>query len=254
MGFWTRLLGNSDDAGRIDARAAGMPAPRTGRIRQRAGEVPTLDCDPREAARALHLALLTAQELGFTPVREITVDDVDFAFYGGTEGFAVERLTALFRLGDEDGRPLFPRVFAFEPESINSNDAYALLLRDMAEAAGTTERFGEIHCDLHFGPDFADNPTGEMSYLRDGERVHHSIAVEGDFADPDVVRCLLEDVTPPGHRRVSTQDFSVHVWVVEEHAGRVQRIFAEEDAAGARRLATALDKRRRHRGAIPRKG
>ncbi len=249
MGFWNRLLGNTDTAGRIDARAAGTPAPRTGgRGRPEKGDAPALDCDPREAAQALHLALTTAEELGFTPLREIGVDDIDFTFYGGPEGFRAEQITALFRLRDETGRALFPRVFAFEPESINSNDAYAQLLTEMAVAAGTEERFDEIHCDLHFGPYFANDPVGEMSYLRDGTRVNHQIAVEGDFADPTVVRSLLEDATPPGHTRVSTEDFTVHVWVAREHAAALREIFTVEDAAGEHRLAADLDRRRRHPG------
>ncbi|AGF73002.1 hypothetical protein [Corynebacterium halotolerans] len=255
MGFWTRLLGTSDDAGRIDARAAGTPGPRTGRrIHSGSGADPALNCDPREAAQALHLALTAAEELGFTPVRDILVDDIDFAFYGGAEGFTAERITALLRLEDEEGRSLFPRVFTFESESINSNDAYAHLLRWMAEAAGTGERFEEVYCDLHFGPFFANHPTGELSYLRDGERVEHSIAVEGDFADPDVIRSLLKDATPPGHRWVATNDFSIHAWVPEELAATVERVFVAEDTAAGNRLAATLDQRRRHPGTSPRRG
>lgn len=132
----------------------------------------------------------------------------------------------------------------FDPECVNSNDTYALLLAEIADAAGTRDRFAEVHCDLHFGPDFADNPVGELSYLKDGQAVHIDIAVEGEWADPDVVRRLFEDATPAGHRWVSTGDYGVHVWVPEQHATEVARIFSTEDTAAEARIAGRLHEER----------
>ena len=239
MGFWHRLLGTGTDR-RIDARAVGTALPR----RWRTPEPTQLSCDPREAAQALLLALDNAADFGFHPTREITVDDIDFDFYNGPRGFRLEQLSALLRLSDDDGTPLFPRTLVFDPECVNSNDTYALLLAEIADAAGTRDRFAEVHCDLHFGPDFADNPVGELSYLKGGEAVHIDIAVEGDWADPDVVRQLFEDATPAGHRWVSTGDYGVHVWVPEQHATEVARIFATEDTAAEARIAGRLHEER----------
>ena len=246
MGFGNRILGHPGETGRLDSRAAGAPGPRTGR-RLRAGGG-ALNCDPREAAQALHMALAAARELGFTPLREITVDDIDFTFYGGADGFTAERISALFHLEDDSGALFFPRVFTFEAESIESNDAYAHLLRRMAEAAGTAEQFSEIHCDLHFGPHFAEDPVGELHYVCSGEKVRRSIAVEGDWADPDVIRKMLIDATPEGHRWVSTSDYSIHAWVPEEDAEALVRVFAQEDAAASERLYRQTEGRQRGRG------
>lgn len=246
MGFWNRILGHPGDAGRLDSRAAGVPGPRTGRHLRAGGG--GLNCDPREAAQALHMALAAARELGFTPHREITVDDIDFTFYGGVDGFTAERISALFHLEDDSGAPFFSRVFTFEAESIESNDAYAHLLRRMAEAAGTPRRFSDIHCDLHFGPHFAEDPVGELHYACNGEQVRHSIAVEGDWADPDVIRKMLIEVTPKGHRWVSTSDYSIHAWVPEKGAESLVRVFAQEDAAASERLHRQAGERQRDRG------
>lgn len=241
MGFWNRLLASSGVERIIDARAAGTPTPRHWRATE---EPEPLNCDPREAAQVLLLALDNAADLGFVPRREITVDDIDFNFYNGAAGFRLEHLSALLQLTEDDGTPLFPRSFLFDPECVESNDSYATLLRDIADAAGTRERFAEVHCDLHFGPGFADNPVGELSYLRDGEPVHLDVAVEGDWADPEVVRQLFEDATPDGHRWVSTGDFGIHVWVTDEHAAEVARLLASEDTAAEARLAGRLHQER----------
>lgn len=196
MGFWHRLLGTGTDR-RIDARAVGTALPR----RWRTPEPTQLSCDPREAAQALLLALDNAADFGFHPTREITVDDIDFDFYNGPRGFCLEQLSALLRLSDDDGTPLFPRALVFDP-------------------------------------------VGELSYLKGGEAVHIDIAVEGDWADPDVVHQLFEDATPEGHRWVSTGDYGVHVWVPEQHATEVARIFSTEDTAAEARIAGRLHEER----------
>lgn len=237
MGFWNRLLASSGVDRIIDARAAGSPTPRRWRTTD---EPEPLMCDPREAAQVLLLALDSAADLGFTPVREITVDDIDFNFYNGADGFRLEHLSALLQLTGDDGAPLFAQTFLFDPECVESNDTYARLLWEIADAAGTRDRFADVHCDLHFGPGFADNPVGEFSYLRDGERVHLDVAVEGDWADPEVVRQIFEDATPHGHRWVCTGDYGIHVWAHERHATEIARIFALEDAAAEARIAGHL--------------
>lgn len=243
MGFWNRLIGTSGAERIVDARAAGTPSPRRWGA---AEEHNMLCCDPRVAAQALLLAVNNAAEHGFEPKREITVDDVDFDYYNGADGFRLEHLNALLRLTEDDGTPLFPKTVHFDPECVDSNDTYSRLLEQITEAAGTTDRFSEIHCDLHFGPFFHNNPVGELDYLLDGAAVHHDIAVEGEWADPEVIRRLFQDATPEGHTWVATGDFAVHVWVPEERAEAVARIFASEDTAAEARLAGRLYEERHH--------
>ena len=243
MGFWNRLIGTSGAERIVDARAAGRAVPRHWYANERHGD---LCCDPRVAAQALHLATSDAAELGFVPRREITVDDVDFDFYNGPEGFRLEHLSALLRLTEDDGSPLFPHTVHFDPECVNSNDAYSRLLWQVAEAAGTEDRFSQVHCDLHFGPLFDRHPVGELSYVVEDRPVKLEIAVEGEWADPEVVRQIFQDATPEGHRWVATGDYAVHVWVPEERAEDIARIFATEDTAAEARLAGILYAERHH--------
>ncbi|QGU05092.1 hypothetical protein [Corynebacterium comes] len=243
MGFWNRLIGTSGAERIVDARAAGSPSPRHRRATDMHEE---LCCDPRVAAQALLLATDNAAELGLVPNREITVDDIDLDFYNGPDGFRLEHLSALLRLTEDDGTPLYPKTVHFDPECVNSNDAYSRLVWQVADAAGTTERFADVRCDLHFGPNFAKFPVGELHYRLDGEPVHHDVAVEGEWADPEVVRRIFQDATPEGHRWVATGDFAVHVWVPEEHADNIARIFASEDTAAEARLAGRFYEERHH--------
>ncbi|GAB2504830.1 hypothetical protein GCM10027031_10790 [Corynebacterium atrinae] len=183
------------------------------------------------------MALDRAAALSFTPTRDITIDDVDFDYYGGPQGFQAEFLTALLSLDEEDGTPLFPRVFFFDPEYIQSNDSSATLLWSIAEAASTRSSFSDVHCDLHFGPDFYDNPVGELHYRHHGEEVHHDVAVEGEWVDIDAITHVFIHATPEGHKWLTNNDFTLHVWAPEKHAPEVARILSEEDAAADHRLA-----------------
>lgn len=243
MGFWNRLIGTSGAERIVDARAAGSRTPRHWRADEKHAD---LCCDPRVAAQTLLMAMDNAAELGFVPRREITVDDIDFDFYNGAEGFRLEHLSALLRLQEDDGTPVFPRTVHFDPECVESNDAYVNLLWRVAEAAGSTDRFTQVHSDLHFGPFFSKQPVGELHYHLDGEPVRLDVAVEGEWADPEVVRQICKDATPEGHRWVATGDFAVHVWVPEERADEIARIFASEDTAAEARLAGLLYEERHH--------
>lgn len=233
MGFWNRFLGTSG-AEHNDNAAGGILFPRH---RRRHHPAHTSSCDPRLAAQVLHMGLDRAAAFGFTPIRDITIDDIDFDYYGGPQGFQAEFLTALLSLDDEDGAPLFPRVFLFDPEYIQSNDSYATLLRSIAQAATTDAAFSDVQCDLHFGPDFQDNPVGELHYRHHDNDVQLDVAVEGEWVDIDVARQLFIHATPEGHQWLSNHDFTLHIWVPENHAEEVARILSEEDTAADTRLA-----------------
>lgn len=227
MGFWRRLL-NRDSAGRTTS--PDKVRPRT----HIATPVEDLVEDPRERARALDSALSLAREFGFEPKREIIVDDVPFDELGGIAAFERERLNTLLQLVEE-GQYLFPRVFSVDYEFVESNDAYAHVLREMAAAAGTEELLSEVHCDLHFGPDFARSPIGELRYEVAGESHSHDISSEGDWADPGVVSAMLSDVAPVDHVCVPANGASLAYWVPKNHAERFRvLITAEENAADAR--------------------
>lgn len=235
MGFWRRLL-NRDSTGRT--ASPDKIRPRT----SIATPVPGLVEDPRERARALDAALGLTREFGFEPKREITVDDVPFEELGGIAAFNRERLSTLLQLVD-DGQYLFPRVFAVDYEFVESNDAYAHVLREMAAAAGTGEQLGEVHCDLHFGPEFARSPIGELHYEVAGESHSHDISSEGDWADPGVVAAMLSDVAPANHVCVPANGASLAYWVPEDHAERFRVLITAEEAATDDRERAWLENR-----------
>ncbi|WP_156231327.1 hypothetical protein [Corynebacterium occultum] len=190
--------------------------------------------DPRHRARALHLALDLAREFGFEARREITVDEVPFDRLGGIEAFNAERLSTLLQLRDRDGY-LFPRSFYFEYDFVDSNDAYARVLSEMAEATGTREHFSEIHCDLHFGPNFKLQPRGDFRYLHQGNPRVHEVSSEGDFADPTVVAAMLRDVTPAEHTLITSSDGAYNYWVPGDHAQKFRTLLRAEEKASAKR-------------------
>lgn len=227
MGFWRRLFTSGQDN---DNTIMGHLGTREDSDTPSEGLVE----DPRDRAQALHLALELAREFNFTPRREITVDDVPFDRLGGIEAFNAERLSTLLQLRDTQG-PLFPRTFYCEYDFVDSNDAYALVLEEMATAAGTREDFEDIRCDLHFGPDFHRHPLGEFRYRHRGRQQSHEVSSEGDFADPGVVAAMLRDVTPPDHALAPSTDGAHNYWVPAEQAERFLTLLRAEEQAAARR-------------------
>lgn len=227
MGFWHRLLNrdpDTSDAAAVKLRTAtDMPTP-----------VDDLVEDPRERARALHSALGLVAQFDFISHREITVDDVPFDQLGGIDAFNTERLTTLLNLRDGD-TALFPRVLAFEYDFVNSNDAYSDVVREVAEAAGTTDQLANVHCDLHHGPEFNLHPLGELRYTVNGTRYSYDVSSEGNWADPAVVAAIFTDLTPAGLVCLSTEGSAFNYWVPADQAERFRTLLTAEEHAGRRR-------------------
>lgn len=227
MGFWQRLLNRDPDTS--DAAAAKL---RT--ATDISTPVDNLVEDPRERARALDSALGLAAQFDFTSHREITVDDVPFDQLGGIAAFNAERLTTLLNLHDGD-TALFPRVLTFEYDFVNSNDAYSHVVREVAEATGTTDRLADVHCDLHHGPEFDLHPLGELRYTVNGTRYSYDVSSEGNWADPAVVAAIFADLTPAGLVCLSTEGTTANYWVPVDHAERFRTLLTAEEHAGHRR-------------------
>lgn len=227
MGFWHRLLNR--DPGTTGAAAAKLRS---------AADFPTpvddLVEDPRERARILGGALDLVQQFDFTPRRDISVDDVPFDQLGGITAFSAERLTTVLNLRDDSGQ-LFPRVLTFEYDFVDSNDAYSRVLREMAEAAGTADQLTDVHCDLHFGPEFNLHPLGELRYTVDGQQHVYEVSTEGDWADPTVVTAMFIDVTPVGLECLATEDGAHNYWVRTDQAQRFRTLLTAEEQAGRQR-------------------
>lgn len=227
MGFWQRLLNRDEEPNSdIVEKLRFREEPDT--------PVENLVEDPRERARALATALELVRKFGFEPRREISVDEVPFDRLGGITPFNAERLSTLLHLKDAEG-PLFPRYFYLEYDFVESNDAYAHILRKMAAAAGTGEQFSDIYCDLHFGPDFQHHPIGEFRYTIQGTTRNHEVSSEGDFADPTVVNTMFIDATPSDHTRIATADGAHNYWVPTDLAERFRILIRAEEAAAKAR-------------------
>lgn len=226
MGFWSRLLNREQATQGAAAKLrnrADFPTP-----------VADLEEDPRERARALHASLDLAREFDFRPSREITLDEVPFDRLGGIDAFNAERLTTLLNLTDEQGH-VFPRVLTFEYDFVDSNDAYARVVREIAGAAGTADQLGDIHCDLHFGPDFHLHPLGELQYTFAGREYSHAVSSEGDWADPAVIAAIFDTVTPEHLACLSTEDGGHNYWVPTELAERFNTLLLGEQQAARQR-------------------
>ncbi|WIM72156.1 hypothetical protein QP028_12690 [Corynebacterium suedekumii] len=246
MGFWNRLLGLSGAEQIVDSRATGTATPRR-RLSGDSDATVDLGCDPREAAQVLYVALDRAADLGMVPDEEITVDDIDFDFYGGVDGFRTEAMTALLRLDDDEARPSSPGSSSSIPSASSpTTRMHTSWSRSPGPPAPATASPASTATSTS-APTSPTTPSASCPTSAPANPSTSTSPSKSDWIDPEVARQLFEDATPEGHRWVATGDYAIHTWVEDRHADALARIFADEDAAAETRLVGGL-RHHRHAG------
>lgn len=160
----------------------------------------------------LRAALAKLASFGFEPREAVTAEDV--AYQQGSAGL-LEALLVMERpsqLDGDDPEPLFPRVFEFDYEFVDHDEAYEDFLHWASTAAGTADRVSDVVNDIGL-EDGAD--VGRFAYRVDGRHREYEVENNGDWGDGDVVEGIFEAVSPPGHRPVRFGD--AVAWVSEQH-------------------------------------
>jgi len=120
--------------------------------------------------------------------------------------------TILFSYGSEVerepwGRNVCDRVWNFDVEFIEGNGSYVEIVKRFSLVTNTSERVSDIK-------DLVDFESGEawVSYTIDGEHRKYNIVIDNDWADPDAVASIMEDMKDPGYDFYYIDNGQASIW------------------------------------------
>ena len=181
--------------------------------------LPITGCQPRNSLDlrdnrspvTLEQQLETLAQLGLTLNDGVTVDDLLYSWERGEyENQPFD--TILFMLGSEIerepwGRNVCDRAWNFDVECIEDTGSYVTIVRNLCRVAGTPDLISALE-------DFVDieHGTAWLKYTIDGEDRHYTIAVDNDWADPETVSAVMEDIERDGKRFYGKDNGQASIW------------------------------------------
>ena len=121
--------------------------------------------------------------------------------------------TILFSYGSEVerepwGRNVCDRVWNFDVEFIEGNGSYVEIVKRFSLVANTSERISDVR-------DLVDFESGEawVSYIIDGEHRKYDIVIDDDWADPDAVASIMEDMKGHGFDFYYIDNGQASIWL-----------------------------------------
>jgi hypothetical protein len=120
--------------------------------------------------------------------------------------------TILLVLGSEVeripwGRHFSDQAWNFDVECIDDTGSYVTIVQNFCRVAGMPGLITEIE-------DFVDieNETAWLKYTIEGQPRHFTVAVDNDWADPETVSAVMEDIERDGRRFYGRDNGQASVW------------------------------------------
>jgi hypothetical protein len=150
----------------------------------------------------------------------VTVDDLLYSFdRESIEAKPFDLLLFLFGVEVERepwGRAFCRKVWNFDTECIESSGAYVAIVQRLADVAGATGRLTDVrdHVDIEGGEAW-------LEYTLDGKHRRCVAEVRDDWADMEVVCCVMEDLAAGGRRFYSKDNGQAMIlFFLDEAAAR----------------------------------
>jgi len=159
----------------------------------------------------LEQQLATLAELGLRLNEGITVDDLLHSW--DREEYENEPFdTILFMLGSEVerepwGRNVCDRAWNFDVEFIEGDGSYVTIVQNLCRVAGTPDLITELQDSVDL-----ENGTAWLKYTIDGKQRHYTVAVDNDWADPETVSAVMEDIERDGMRFYAKDNGQASIW------------------------------------------
>jgi hypothetical protein len=149
--------------------------------------------------------------LGLTLNDGVTVDDLLYSF--DREDYESEPFDLiLFVLGIEVerapwGRSVCSRAWNLDMERIDGTGDYVQIAKRLCEVAGQPEFLTEVE-------DFVDLESKKawLKYTVDGVIHNYTVAVSNDWADPDTIAKIMEDIERDGFRFYAKDNGQASIW------------------------------------------
>ncbi|MBG0831453.1 hypothetical protein HS041_27275 [Planomonospora sp. ID67723] len=123
------------------------------------------------------------------------------------------------------GRRFCDRVWNFDTECVEGPGAYVEIARQLCRIAGRPDALTDVR-------DHVDLATGQawIEYTAGGRRRHWSVDVVDDWADPQIVSYLMQELEADGRcfHAMDNGQASVLMLLSEEEARRLNELIGEE--------------------------
>ena len=159
----------------------------------------------------LEQQLETLAQLGLKLNEGVTVDDLLYSW--GRDEYENEPFdTILFMLGSEVerepwGRNVCDRAWNFDVECIEDTGSYITIVQNLCRVAGMPDLITDLE-------DFVDIENGKawLKYTIDGEKRNYTIAVDNDWADPETVGAVMDEIERDGKRFYAKDNGQASIW------------------------------------------
>jgi len=170
-----------------------------------------LNSTPQASEVALEDQIDTLSDLGLDLNEGVSIDDLLYSL--DRKDYESKPFdTILFSYGSEVerepwGRNVCDRVWNFDVESIEGNGSYVEIVKRFALVTNTSERISDVK-------DVVDFESGEawVSYRIDGKSRKYDIVIDDDWADPDAVASIMEDMKGPGYEYYYIDNGQASIW------------------------------------------
>lgn len=171
----------------------------------------TVDSKTERSPVTLEQQLETLAQLGLPLNHGVTIDDLLYS-WDREEYESQPYDTVLFMLGSEVerepwGRNICDSAWNFDVECIEDTGDYVRIVQNLCRVAGMPDLITDAE-------DFVDiaNETAWLKYKIDGETRQYNVAVDNDWADPETVGSIMEDIERDGKRFYAKDNGQASIW------------------------------------------
>ena len=164
-----------------------------------------------ESKMTLEQQLETLAELGLELNDGITVDDLLYSW--DRDEYENEPFdTILFMLGSEVerepwGRNICDKAWNFDVECIEGNGSYVAIVKNLCRVSGTPELITDIEDSVDI-----ENGNAWLKYTIDGKQRYYTVVVDNDWADPETVGAVMDDIERDGKRFYAKDNGQASIW------------------------------------------
>jgi len=120
--------------------------------------------------------------------------------------------TILFAYGSEVekepwGRNICDKVWNFDVEFIEGNGSYIKIVKRFSLVADTLDRVSELKDSVNF-----ESGEAWVSYKIDGKFRKYDITIDNDWADPDAVAAIMQDMIKPDYQFYYIDNGQASIW------------------------------------------
>lgn len=150
-------------------------------------------------------------EIGLSLNSGITINDLLLSFPREDYEEAPFDLV-LFALGSEVeeapwGRYVCDRAWNFDVEAIEDNGSYVTIVEQFHRITGKAKPISDLTDRVDI-----DGGVAELRYKVDGQQMHYLPKIDDDWADPNIIEAVMNDLKQPGYEFYPKDNGQASIW------------------------------------------